>query len=201
MMTRLADIASVLPVYPFRKKVEPEEGGDVAVIQVRDVDVGNAGLNLLKGAIWLRNDSSKYDRYLLNPGDLLFQSRGSRHPVVVVACGLNAIAASGLHVIRPIQGRAVPEYLAWWFNHPVSQGKLAKDVARGTYIPFISKKDLEGFLVPMPVAEVQMRIVEVDRLRRRERELREGLDTLTQQLVDNATLTAAVRNNLRRQNK
>jgi len=195
MMTPLGNVASVLTAFPFRKRVEPEQDGTVALIQMRNVDVDNAEGALGSGPVMLRNDGGKYDRYLLREGDLLFQSRGSRYPAIVVPAGAHGIAANGLHVIRPSQPETLPEYLAWWLNHPASQAKLAKDVARGTYIPFVSKRDLEAFLVPMPPVEKQLQIVAVDRLRRRERVLRGRLDALTQELVDGATITAALRNN------
>jgi hypothetical protein len=197
-MTPLGAVASVSTAYPFRKKVDSADGGDLAIIQLRDLDRDYAEGTIGTGAIRLRNDGGRYDRYILREGDLLFQSRGSRHPVVVVRAAVRGIAGSGLHLIRPMSGAVLSEYLAWWLNHPVSQGKLTKDVARGTYIPFVSKRDLEAFPVPMPVAKVQMQIVAVDRLRRRERELRGRLDALTQRLVDNATFTAATQNNSRR---
>jgi restriction endonuclease S subunit len=87
----------------------------------------------------------------------------------------------------------LPDYLAWWLNHPVSQDRLVSKVARGQYIPFVSKADLLAFLVPVPSLEVQRQIIEVDRLRRQERALQEQLDTLTQQLVDDVTFAAADR--------
>jgi restriction endonuclease S subunit len=192
-MTPLGDVASVSTAYPFRKKVESELGGDVPLIQIRDID--NVERALGTGTVVLRNDGGKYDRYILREGDLLFQSRGSRYPVAVVGVSVRGIAASGLHVIRPTRVRVIPEYLAWWLNHPVSQGKLAKDIARGTYIPFVSKRDLEAFLVPTPEIAVQSQIVAVDRLRRRERNLCRQLDVLIQQLMDSVTMAAATRNN------
>jgi hypothetical protein len=87
----------------------------------------------------------------------------------------------------------LPAYLAWWLNHPASQAKFRDELARGTYIPFVAVADLRAFLVPVPTLEVQRRIVDLDRLRRRERELTERLNDLTQQLVDGATLAAATR--------
>ena len=190
-MTALGDIASVSPGYPFRKKVKTEQGGDVVLVQFRDFDAtdGMAG----PGAVLLRNDDGRYRRYLLQTGDLLFQARGSRHPVAVVEAGIRGIAASGLHVIRPHAGAALPEYLAWWLNHPTSQAMFKNELARGTYVPFVSKAALEAFRVPVRSLEVQGRIVAVDRLRRQERGLRERLDTLTQQLVDDVTFAAADR--------
>lgn len=190
-MTPLGDVAAVSTGYPFRSRVESEQGGDIVLVQLKDID-GSAGVSG-SGTIVLRNDKGRYERYLLDEGDLLFRSRGSRHPVAVVGRGLRAIAATGLHIIRPLRGQVLPEYLAWWLNHPASQAKLHDELARGTYIPFVSKADLEKFRVPVPTLEVQRRIVEVHRLRRQERALRGELDRLTQQLVDTATLAAAKR--------
>lgn len=194
MMKPLGEVATVSTAYPFRSKVDSEEGGDVAVIQMRDINADNAEGLPTSGAIMVRNVGGKYDRHLIGDGDLLFQSRGSRHPVQVIRVGGPAIAGSGLHLIRVTSASIVPEYLAWWLNHPTSQSRLVTDVARGTYIPFVSKGDLERFQVPVPPVEVQKRVVAVDRLRRRERELRQRLDALSQQLVDSATLRAAVQN-------
>ena len=53
--------------------------------------------------------------------------------------------------------RVMSSYLAWWLNHPQSQAKLIRDVARGTYIPFISKGELDAFLVALPALAVQAR--------------------------------------------
>lgn len=190
-MIPLGNVADVSTGYPFRRKVEPEAGGDVVLVQLKDMD-GVEGVTA-SGAIALRNEGGKYERYLLQAGDLLFQSRGSRHPVAVVGAGIRGIAATGLHTIRPHRGRVLPEYLSWWLNHPVSQEKLVSKVARGQYIPFVSKADLLAFLVPVPSLEAQRKIIEVDRLRRLERALQEQLDTLTQQLVDDVTFAAADR--------
>jgi restriction endonuclease S subunit len=192
MMTPLGNVADVSTGYAFRKKVQPEEGGDVVLVQLKDMD-GAEGVSGA-GTVTLRNEGGKYERYLLQAGDLLFQSRGSRHPVAIVEAGIRGIAATGLHTIRPDARRVRPDYLAWWLNQPTSQAKFKNDLARGTYIPFVSKADLLAFHVPVPSLDVQRQIVEVDRLRRQERALREQLDTLTQQLVDGATIAAAMRN-------
>lgn len=191
MMTPLGNVAIVSTGFPFRKKVESEEGGDVALVQIRDADVAEGALSA--GGVVLRSAGATYDRYLLQPGDLLFQSRGSRHPVALLNAPVRGIAGSGLHVIRPRPSAVLPEYLAWWLNHPDSQATFKNQLSRGTNVPFVSKAALEAFEVPVPPLNLQRRIVEVYRLRRQERELLERLDRLTQQLVDGATLAAARR--------
>lgn len=189
MMTALGTVAEVSTGFPFRKKVETEEGGDIVLVQIKDV--GGAEGVAATGSVMLREDQGKYGRYLLRTGDVLFQSRGSKYPVAVIEPGIRGIAAAGLYVIRPNSDRVLPRYLAWWLSHPNSQAKIRDDLARGTYVPFVSKRDLDKFMVPVPSLEVQRRIVEIDELRARERYLRDRLGDLTQQLVDVVTLDAA----------
>ena len=66
-------------------------------------------------------------------------------------------------------------------------------VARGTYIPFTSKSDLDMFAVALPPLAVQARIVDVDRLNRLEQKLGAKLEQLNQQLAHAATWMAATR--------
>jgi hypothetical protein len=190
MWRSLADVADVLTGYPFRGKIYPEEGGDLAVVQIKDVDAA-AGLRL-DSLIMLRDDEGKYGRYRLDAGDVLFQSRGSQHPVAVVSSGLRGIAALGLHVVRPKRKHLRPEYLVWFMNHPKTQSRL-KDMARGSYIPFVAKGDLAGFSVAVPPLEVQDRVAQIDQLRRKERQLASQLDQLSQDRTDAATWLAATR--------
>ena len=190
MWVPLGGVARISTGYPFRRTVEAEEGGDIVLIQIKDVD-STEGVSK-SGTIVLRSEGGKYEKHLLQEGDVLFQSRGSRHPVAVVEGGVRGMAATGLLVIRPDHRRVMPSYLAWWLNHPQSQAKLT-GVARGTYIPFISKGELDAFLVALPPLAVQARIVEVDRLRRVEQGLEAQLEQLNQQLVHAATWMAATR--------
>jgi hypothetical protein len=199
MMKPLGEVASVSTAYPFRGKVDSEAGGDVAVIQMRDVDPDFVDGPPNLRTIWVRNEGGRFDRHLIREGDLLFQSRGSRHPAMVAADEVRAIAGSGVHVIRVDPAVIVPQYLCWWINHPSTQRKLVADIARGSNVPFVSKGDLERFELPVPPIAVQRQIVEVDRLRTRERVLRTRLESLQQQLVDRVTLSVAVHNKSREQ--
>lgn len=192
MMTPLGTVATISTGYPFRKKVESEPDGDLVVIQIKDLGgpEGVAGT----GTIMLRSDRVDYERYLLKAGDVLFQSRGSRHPAAVIEPKLKGIAATGLHVIRPDTRQVLPEYLAWWLNHPRSQAKFTDEVARGSYIPFVAKADLERFAVPVPPPKVQRQILEVETLRARHEALSRHIEALWNNCAVAATWRAATRN-------
>jgi hypothetical protein len=190
MWHRLRDVAKITTGYPFREKVLPEVGGDVTVVQIKDIDA-DAGLTLDR-TLQLHGQDGRYDRHLLERGDVLFQSRGSRHPVALVDVPIRAIAALGLHVLRPDQERVKPEYLVWYLNHPNAQAKF-KDTARGSSVQFVSKGDLEEFKVPIPTLAIQEKIVATIRLCDHERKLSAQLVRLRQQLIDGATWMAATR--------
>ena len=85
-------------------------------------------------------------------------------------------------MLRPNPARVLPDYLGWYLNLPSTQDKL-KDSARGSQIPFVSKGDLAEFQVPAPPIETQHKIVAVEHLRRKERDLAEQLQKLQQQYL------------------
>jgi hypothetical protein len=188
MWHRLRDVTQITTGYPFRGKVHPEEGGDVMVVQIKDIDA-ESGLTADR-TLQLRGRDGKYDRYLLSTGDVLFQSRGSRHPVALVDVPIRGIAALGLHVLKSDRRRLRPEFLVWYLNHPNGQAEI-KDVAKGSYVPFVSKAALEDLRIPIPPIQTQNKIVEIASLRQREQQLALQLEHLRQQVVDSATWQAA----------
>jgi hypothetical protein len=190
MWHRLRDVAEITTGYPFRGKVYPEEGGDVVVVQIKDIDA-ESGLTADR-ALQLRGEGGKYDRYLLAAGDVLFQSRGSRHPAALVDTTIRGIAALGLHVLKPNRRRIRPEFLVWYLNHPNAQAEI-KDIAKGSYVPFVSKAALGELRLPVPPMQTQDRIVAIADLRQTERQLALQLEHLRQHLVDGANWQAVAR--------
>lgn len=190
-MKPLGTVAEISTGYPFRKKVESDPDGDLVVVQIKDLG-GPEGL-ATDDATRINSNRGDYGRYLLRDGDVLFQSRGSRHPAAVVRKGIRGIAASGLHVIRPDSSRALPDYLAWWLSHPVSQARLRDELARGSYIPFVTKADLERFEVALPPISTQRRIIEVEQLRARQDELSQRLTVLWNEYAAGVARRAALR--------
>ncbi|MGE3595795.1 MAG: restriction endonuclease subunit S [Dehalococcoidia bacterium] len=178
MLTRLADVAEVRTGFPFRGKVHDDPTGKLAVVQMKDVsDVGR----LDPAACLHIQEESSHTRHLLRAGDVLLQSRGSKFPAGVVDMPIHGIAALGLHVLRP-GPHVKPAYLAWIMNHTTTREAL-RDMARGSYIPFLSKGDLEELRVPVPDLATQQRIVEILWLRAEERRLHEQREALIDQLT------------------
>jgi len=183
---RLADIADVRTGFPFRKAVQPVPGGTLAVVQMKDIDE-SAGLNLSELTL-IEDEPKRYEQHLLQAGDILLQSRGNKFPAATLDKPVHGIGALGLMIIRP--RTVAPEFLTWMLNQPRTRDAL-RAVARGTYVPFISRADLEGLQISVPTVETQKRIVEVDRLRRQEQRLVVQLTELNDKLT-NALVWKAV---------
>ena len=106
-----------------------------------------------------------------------------------------AIAALGLHIIRPHPNVLQPEFLFWYLNHPKTQERL-RDVARGSTVAFIAKTDAEDFAVPVPPLALQAQVIAVDRLRRQERHLAAEADRLRNEYIDTVMWQAASSNRI-----
>jgi hypothetical protein len=189
MWTVVADVAAFVGTFPFRGAVRNEPGGNVAVVQLKDASRldGEFGLAVPRVA----NHDRRYDRYLLQPGDVLVQARG-RHPAGIVELRDPAIAAPGLHALRADPRRLTPAYLSWALNHSKTQGTIAS-VAQGTHAPFLSKQALMELRIPVPPLPVQHQITDVIRTREHERQLANQLAAAQDALVEGKTWAAAMR--------
>lgn len=160
---KLGELAQVQMGYPFRTRLEQDPAGDIAVIQMKDIDVAN--LVRVEEAIRVSLPRGK-SHHLLCPGDLLFRSRGQSNGAAQVAEGIGAaVVAAPLLRIRPRS--VLPEYLCWFLNSPLAQAQLAA-VAVGTSVRMISVEALKDLEVPLPPETVQRRVAEAAALAERE---------------------------------
>lgn len=168
---RLRDVADIRAGYPFREKIEPVVEGTHWVVQIKDIGTDH---RVKKEGLFGIKMPPSADSYLLKPGDVLFQSRGSRNfGAPIVDLPSNTIASGHLFVIRP-RRNIMPEYLAWYINQPAAQAHI-KAHQRGSYVPLIPKDALNELEVAIPPIEVQQIIVQLERLRVREEELQRAI--------------------------
>ncbi|WP_122799476.1 restriction endonuclease subunit S [Burkholderia pseudomallei] len=164
----LAAIAEVRMGYSFRSRLETDVDGDVAVIQMKDIDDSN--LLHPEGLARIRMPDLK-DRHLVQKGDLLFRSRGVTNSAALVGEGYErTVLAAPMLLIRPKTEIVEPGYLQWFINHPATQAVLAGRAA-GTAVKMLGKAVLDGIEVVLPPLERQHLIVEVARLALREAEI------------------------------
>jgi hypothetical protein len=178
LQMNLGEMTEIQMGYPFRSRLEHEPQGDVAVIQMKEID----DCNLLQTDDAIRVALPKVKaHHLLRPGDLLFRSRGRSNGVAQVMGGIGpAVLAAPMLLIRP-QG-VMPEYLCWYLNAPAAQAQLAM-LAEGTSVRMISAESLKTLDVPLPSLSAQQRIVQVAALAAQEQTLAASIATLRQRMT------------------
>jgi hypothetical protein len=186
----LGEAAEVQMGYPFRSRLEHDPRGDVAVIQMKDID--DSDLLHVEGAIRVVLPQGKA-HHLLRAGDLLFRSRGRNNSVAQVQNGIGAAVLSApMLLIRPQD--VLPAYLCWYLNSPATEAQLAA-LAEGTSVRMISAEGLKTLEVPVPAKAIQQRIAEAAVLAAQEQLLLARMADLRQRMITRALLQRAQQTN------
>jgi restriction endonuclease S subunit len=174
----LGEVAEVQMGYPFRSRLEHDPKGDVAVIQMKDID--DANLLHTEGTIRVALPKGK-SQHLLRAGDLLFRSRGRSNGAAQVLDGMGpAVLSAPMLLIRPRD--VLPAYLCWYLNAEATQAKLAATAA-GTSVRMISAEALRGLEVPLPSLVAQQQIVQAAALAAEEQALLAQIAALRQHVT------------------
>ncbi len=185
-MPKLGDLADVQMGYPFRSRLEHDPQGDVAVIQMKDID--DANLLRTDEAIRVQLPSGK-THHLLRAGDLLFRSRGRSNGAALVLEGIgSAILSAPMLLIRP--HKVLPEYLCWYINAPASQAQLAA-MSEGTSVRMISAESIKTLNVFLPSLATQQRIVYLAALAEEEQALLARIARLRKNLANHSLMKLA----------
>jgi restriction endonuclease S subunit len=180
-MFRLRDIVDIRSGASIRGKLPVDPEGNVLTVQ--QGDIGTSGISDQLERI----SYPKFDRYVLEEGDVLLRSKGS--PMVAAQYKRSAfdptpvIASASVLVLRakPVSLPMRPEYLVWLLNSIWGQTKLQL-LKTGTHIPVIAVRDLVDLEIPVPSARQQEFICELADLARSQAELagayREKMDAL-----------------------
>ncbi len=156
--------------------------GDVFYLQARDFMNDSSLDKKIKPSI---DNSPRLGKHILHKGDVLVLSKGHN--------GFNAytfqedkspsVASSIFLVIREIDKVLVPEYLCWYLNLKNTQDLLI-NMSRGSALPAINKVMVEELAIPLVGVEIQEKIIELDRLKKRETILTNQLDKLKSQKLE-----------------
>jgi hypothetical protein len=176
---KLSDLADVQSGYPFRSRLKHDPCGDIAVVQMKDIE--GPHLRGVDGSLKTSLPNLK-DHHLLQPGDLLFRSRGSSNGATEVVGEVGpAVLAAPLLLIRPHQ--LLPSYLCWFINTSSTRAYL-RSLSKGTSVQMISIETVRNLDVPLPGIEVQQRIVAAAVLIERERVLLTEIAKLRNTLIE-----------------
>jgi restriction endonuclease S subunit len=130
------------------------------------------------------------EKHLLKDGDVLFAAKGTKNFAAVFENHNEpSVASTSFFVIRPTNKIVLPQYLAWFLNNPTTQ-TLLKGQAIGTSIPSISKQVLENLEIAVPSIETQKAILQITKLRQKEKSLKQKIETLREKQIQAMLLQA-----------
>ena len=186
MRTALRNIATI-KTGVFAK---PYSEGDIAYLQAKHF---NKNYQLTTPVHSFIKDNNVADKHLLIPGDILFAAKGTKNFAAWYKDNdIPAVASTSFFVIRLIynfQNKILPEFLAWYINHPISQ-RFLKMRARGTSIVSISKVVLEELEVPIPDIQTQQMILKITHLGITEKELTIKIGILREKQIQQKIINA-----------
>lgn len=189
MIRVMRDIAEIRLGYQPKGKVIPQPASPYRIIQIKDFDDNpNLATNKLTP---FDPDGRSLEQFLIRNGDVLFLARGHRNWAVSIDRDMeNVVAVAYFLVLRLLVSSVQPDYLAWYLNQAPAQAYLAAIARRGTHMPVVPKSALADLPVEIPSLEMQQRVVAMNRLARRERQLEKQIAAKREKLVTAVSLNA-----------
>ena len=162
---------------------KPDLHGNAVYLQVRHFDEFGQLHRILEPDLFV---DEKMRKHLLRDGDILFMAKGSRNVAVVYrSLAGDAVASSSFIVIRlnvNLNAQILPEYLAWFINHPRTQ-EILKTHSKGSGIPSIALSGFAELEVYIPPLEKQKTILAIHHLRIKETRLIAEIDRLKEEYI------------------
>jgi hypothetical protein len=155
-MTELRDVAEISAGHPLRSAVDDFPAGDTGVIQMRNVDpeTGVDWANVSKVEL---PPARRIE--FLNPGDVIFSTRGARtYAVALGAAPFPAVCSPHFFVLRVRGATVEPRFLAWQINQAPAQEYLQRE-ATGSHILNIRREVIERLEIVIPSLARQAAIV------------------------------------------
>jgi restriction endonuclease S subunit len=138
--------------------------------------------------------SDKHQKHLLQNDDVLFAAKGLNNFAVCYHNSIGqAVASSSFIIIRVspnFKKLIIPEYLAWYINNS-KQVTIFHKTKATTTIPSISIAQLSQLEIDIPEKAVQESIVEIQRLRDKEKQTIKRLTFLKDKLTQQTLLKAS----------
>lgn len=177
----LSDMASIAAGYPLRGAADELNYGEVAIIQMRNVD---AEIGVSWSEVQRVELPSKRSPAFLAAGDILFTTRGARNFALALdVVEGEAVCSPHFFVIRVCDAdRIEPQFLAWQINQRPAQEYFQRE-ATGSHILNIRREVIESLQIAVPPLATQRTIVALANTARAERAaLTRLIDNRSQQL-------------------
>ncbi|CAN5299157.1 hypothetical protein BH10BAC4_BH10BAC4_20830 [soil metagenome] len=186
MKTTLQQIASIQTGI-FAKTISK---GEIVYLQAKHFDEHGRLSSTLHPDLKQDNVTAKH---LLRSGDVLFAAKGTKNFATWYENkNLPAVASTSFFVIRlqdNYSNEILPEFLAWFVNHPTSQ-KFLKGRAIGTSIVSISKSVLEELEISIPDLPTQKTILKIAQLRNSEKKMKLQIEALREKQIQQEIINA-----------
>lgn len=195
MYMKISNIADIINGYTFRGAIVEVKGGDVIVLQAKDIIQGQ---NVTDTENLTHIDfAGTRTASFLKKNDVLIVSRGmgvgSFRSTVFDSDNTNVIASSSLLIVRTTKEEILPEYLALYFNSAEAQSKIIESVS-GSYIQSISRRKFEEDLkIPIPPLAKQKALIDLNRNIKQQEKIYERKKKLKEQIVE-ATIINLTKN-------
>ena len=148
-------IASVSAGFPLRGSVDALASGEVAVVQMRNV---NSDFGVMWSATNKVELPTKRRHDWLQDGDVIFAARGAKNYAVALRdVPQKAVCSPHFFVLRAM-GACDPDFLAWQINQKPAQ-EYFKRSATGSYIMNIRREVIEKLKIALPSLSRQRTIV------------------------------------------
>jgi hypothetical protein len=171
--TILGDLTTITAGHPIRDAVRSVPGGDIAVVQIKNVDA-DAGVDW--PAVTRTILTGRREPDWLRSGDILFSARGQRNVAVSLdRPPTKSVCSPHFFLIRIKNGGlTLPAFLAWQMNQPDAQRYFSQS-ATGSYITSIRRQVLETLPIQIPPLERQRLVVRFAKTAQLEKEVIEKL--------------------------
>lgn len=186
-MVKLSDVVNIQSGYPFRSRVEYTTTGDVAVIQIGDIDEGDSiAYPHLKRVSGIEPGT----HYFVQQNDVLLVARGDQQRAMWVSEPLpNTIAVSNFFILRIQTDQIRPVYLMWYLNSQPAQ-QFFEVHKLGTNIRSLHKSDVAEMTLPVPSLDIQEKIGQAYLLMLKEQHVFTQLQHKRQALIEARLLKA-----------
>jgi hypothetical protein len=152
----LSEVAEIAAGHPLRSGIDEFPAGDTGVIQMRNVD-SERGIDWSNVSRVELPPARRIE--FLNPGDVIFSTRGTRtYAVALGAVPFPTVCSPHFFVLRIREGAVEPRFLAWQINQSGAQDYLKRE-ATGSHILNIRREVIERLAVVIPSLARQAAIV------------------------------------------
>ena len=184
----LKEIATVHSGYSIRGKIPEIPGGELKIIQMKDIDP-EFGIDWDRVASINQVIRKKPD--FLRENDIIFSGRGTK--VFAVAAdkpGIKTVAAPHFFVIKPMNDMVNARFLAWYVNQKPAQIYLLKNAGSSAIIN-VTRQVLEELPVILPSLQDQLSITQYLAAARKEYRIAANLYRKRNQLIS-ALITSSI---------